>query len=201
MAIKKYAIETIEAEQEQFTEFTEADIESLEFAPEDLEAFEAESTETISLENVDPESVVESLESWMNGEEPYNGSTLYGNNSLFSGGGNGSTGRSTPLSPSKSVSKQLLKTFTIIIQKLVKKIMSNPKTRAKLQAAVRKGPTAVSRILTLSVSSQLPIYFRWLAPIFVPKVTRTLFPPLRQQAGVGLEEVEEAPEFDSNGSF
>ena len=194
MATRKYAIETIEtieAEQEQFTEFTEADIESLEFAPEEVESMEAESTESINLEDVSPESVAESLESLREGEESY------GYGSPFSGNGNGSTRRS----PSRSVNKQLLKTFTIIIQRLVKKIMSNKTTRAKLQAAVRKGPTAVARVLMPSVSRQLPTFLRWMAPIFVPKVTRTLFSPLRQQAGVRVEEVEEAPEFDFNGNF
>ncbi|MDZ8069882.1 MAG: hypothetical protein RMY64_30440, partial [Nostoc sp. DedQUE08] len=41
----------------------------------------------------------------------------------------------------------------------------------------------------------LPSYFRWMAPIYVPLVTRVLFGPLRKQAGVKAEEVEEAPEF------
>ncbi|MEH1912926.1 hypothetical protein [Nostoc sp.] len=166
---------TIEADLEQFTE---ADAESLEFATEDLEGLETESIESISLEDVNPESVVESLESLMEGAEA-NG---YGN------------GYTRP-SPSSSVNKQLLKTFTIIVKKLVKKIMSNPRTRAKLQAATRKGPTAVARLLTPSVAKVLPSYFRWMAPIYVPSVTRVLFGPLRKQAGVKAEEVEEAPEF------
>ncbi|MHC5717064.1 MAG: hypothetical protein ACYTX0_34355 [Nostoc sp.] len=166
---------TIEADLEQFTE---ADAESLEFATEDLEGLETESIESISLEDVNPESVVESLESLMEGAEA-NG---YGN------------GYTRP-SPSSSVNKQLLKTFTIIVKKLVKKIMSNPRTRAKLQAATRKGPTAVARLLTPSVAKVLPSYFRWMAPIYVPSVTLALFGPLRKQAGVKAEEVEEAPEF------
>ncbi|MHC5719313.1 MAG: hypothetical protein ACYTX0_46480, partial [Nostoc sp.] len=92
---------TIEADIEQFTE---ADAESLEFATEDLEGLETESIENVSLEDVNPESVVESLESLMEGAEA-NG---YGN------------GYTRP-SPSSSVNKQLLKTFTIIVKKLVKK--------------------------------------------------------------------------------
>jgi hypothetical protein len=167
---------TIEADLEQFTE---ADTESLEFATEDLEGLEAESMESISLEDVNPESVAESLESLMEGVEA-NG---YGY-------GNGYTRPS----PSSYVNKRLLKTFTIIVKKLVKKIMSNPKTRAKLQAAARKGPTAVARLLTPSVAKVLPIYFRWMAPIYVPSVTRVLFAPLAKQAGVKAEEVEASPE-------
>jgi hypothetical protein len=169
------ALHTIEANLELFTE---ADTESLEFATEDLEGLEAESMESINLEDVNPESVAESLESLMEGAET-NGS----GNSYF-----------RP-SPSGHVNKQLLKTFTIIVKKLVKKIMSNPRTRAKLQATARKGPTAVARLLTPSVAKVLPSYFRWMAPIYVPSVTFALFAPVCKQVGVKAEEVEEAPEF------
>ncbi|WP_445173465.1 hypothetical protein [Microcoleus sp.] len=162
---------SMEADLEQFTE---ADTESLEFATEDLEGLEAESTESISLEDVNPESVAESLESLME-EVESNGNTS--------------------LDQSKIANKQLLKTFTIIVKKLVNKSMSNPKTRAKLQAATRKGPTAIARLLTPSVAKVLPSYFRWMAPIYVPSVTIALFAPLCKEVGVKAEEVEEAPEF------
>ncbi|KAB8315756.1 hypothetical protein SD81_030885 [Tolypothrix campylonemoides VB511288] len=171
---------TIEADLEQFTE---ADGESLEFAMEDLEDIETESMESTNLEDVNPESVAESLESLMEGVE-----TRYSN------------GYTRP-SPSSSVNKQLVKTFTIIIKKLVKKIMRNPRTRAKLQAAIRKGPTAVARLLTPTVAKALPSYFRWMAPIYVPSVTRVLFSPLRKQAGVKAEEVEAAFEWDGVSNF
>ncbi len=165
---------TIEADLEQFTE---ADAESLKFAKEDLEGFEAESMESISLEDVEAESVAESLESMMEGAEA-------------NGYGNGYTRRS----PSSYANRQLLKTFTIIVKKLVKKIMRNTRTRAKLQAATRKGPAAVARLLTPSVAKVLPSYFRWMASIYVPFVTLALFDPIRQHVGVKPEEVEEAPE-------
>ncbi len=170
---------TIEADLEQFTE---ADAESLEFATEDLEDIETESMEGTSLEDVKPESVAESLESL---------------ESLMEG----TEARYIPRSPSSYVHRQLVKTFTIIIKKLVKKIMRNPRTRAKLQAAIRKGPSAVSRLLSPSVAKVLPSYFRWMAPIYVPSVIRVLFGPLRQQAGVKAEEVEASPEWDGVGSF
>jgi len=96
----------------------------------------------------------------------------------------------TRRSPSSFVNKQLLKIFTIIIKKLVKKIMSNSRTRAKLQAAIRKGPTAIAQLLTPSVAQVLPSYFRWMAPIYVPPVTRVLFNPIRKEAGVAAEQVE-----------
>jgi len=162
---------SMEADIEQFTE---ADTESLEFATEDLEDLEAESTENISLEDVNPESVAEALESLME-EVESNGNTS--------------------LDQSKIANKRLLKTFTIIVKKLVKKSMSNAKTRAKLQAATRKGPTAIARLLTPSVAKVLPSYFRWMAPIYVPSVTIALFAPLCREVGVKAEEVEEAPEF------
>ena len=177
---------TAEADIEQFTE---ADIESLEFATEDLEGIgteSMESMESLNLEDVKPEDVAESLESLMEGVEA-NGN----------GNGNGYSNGRTRLSPSSSTNKQLLKTFTIIVKKLIKKITSNPKTRAKLQAATRKGPTAVARLITPSVAKILPSYFRWMAPIYVPPVTRALFNPLRKQAGVKAEEVEASPEFAS----
>ncbi len=159
--------------------FTEADAESLEFAPEDLEGLETESLESASLEDVNPESVAESLEGLMEGMEG------------MEANGNGFARRS----PSSSVNKQLLKTFTVIVKKLVKKIMSNPRTRGKLQAATRKGPSAVAQLITPSVAKVLPSYFRWMAPIYVPPVTLALFNPICQQVGVKAEEVEEAPEF------
>jgi hypothetical protein len=166
---------SIEADIEQFTE---ADTESLEFATEDLESIEAELMEGSNLEDVNSESVAESLESLIEGVE----SNGYGN-------GNAS------LNSSKTVNKQLLKTFTIIVKKLVKKSMSNAKTRAKLQAATRKGPSAIARLLTPSVAKMLPTYFRWMAPIYVPSVTLALFGPVCREVGVKAEEVEEAPEF------
>lgn len=174
---------SIEADIEQLTE---ADFESLEFTTEDMEGLEAESMESVSLEDVNPESVAESLESLMEGGESFE-SWMEG----AQANGNGKSRRS----PSSSTNKQLLKTFTIIVKKLVPKITSNPKTRTKLQAATRKGPTAIAQLLTPSVAKVLPSYFRWMAPIYVPPVTSALFNPIRQQVGVKAEEVEEAPEF------
>jgi hypothetical protein len=179
---------TVEADLEQFTE---ADIESLEFATEDLEGIGTESMdsmESMNLEDVKPESVAESLEGLMEGVEA-------------NGYSNGSTSRPPYPNPSSSTNKHLLKTFTVIVKTLIKKILSNPKTRAKLQAAIRKGPTAVARLITPSVAKMLPIYFRWMAPIFVPLVTRVLFHPVRKQAGVKVEEVEASPEFAPEWGF
>ncbi len=115
------------------------------------------------------------------------------------GHSNGSTSRRC--SPSSSSNKQLLKTFTVIVKTLIKKITSNPKTRAKLQAAIRKGPSAVARLITPSVAKILPSYFPWMAPIYVPPVTRVLFNPVRKQAGVKAEEVEASPEFAPEWGF
>lgn len=167
----------IEAEPEQFTE---ADIESLEFVLEDLEELEAESTESINLEDVNPESVAGSLEDLMEGAEA---------------NGNGQAHSRRYSSPSGHVHYELGKVFTTRVKKKVKKIMSNPKTRAKLQAAIRKGPTAVDQLLAPSVAKDLQIDLRWLAWIYVPPVTLALFGPIRQQAGVKAEEVEEVSEF------
>ena len=179
----RYTIEAEEALEADLEQFTEADAENLEFTPEDLEELEAESIENINLEDVNPESIAESLEISMEGEE----AEAYGGYTRPSAG--------------RTVNKRLLKTFTSLVKKLIKKIMSNPRTRTRLQAATRKGPTAVAKLLTPRVAQMLPSYFRWMAPIYVPRVTRALSGPIRQQVGVKAEEVEEAPEWDSTGIF
>ncbi len=174
----RYTIEAEEALEADLEQFTEADAENLEFTPEDLEELEAESTENINLEDVSPESVAEALEGLMEAQ-------------AATGSGNGYTSTS----PSRSAQKELLKVFTGMVKQLVQKIMSNPKTRTKLQVAVRKGPTAVAQQLTPIVANALPSYLRWMAPMYIPAVTLVLFDPIRQKAGVKPEEVEEAPEF------
>lgn len=192
MATRRYAIETIEAEQEQFTEFTEADIESLEFAPEELEELEAESTESINLEDINPESVAESLESWMEAEEAYGYEANANTPTSVSRTGNISS------SLSRTANTQSLKTFTMIVKTLVKKIMSNPQARTKLQAAARKGPDAVAELLTPSVAKEVSKPFYWMIPLYLPPVVIALADAIRQQVGVKAEEVEEAPEFFSS---
>lgn len=152
---------------------------------ESIEAELAEDTAT-SLEDISPNSVAESLEGVMEGLEELESSR------------NGYTTRRTPIS---QVNKQLLKTFTVIVKKLVKKIKSNPRTRIKLQAAIRKGPTAVAKLITPSVAKVLPTYFRWLAPIYVPPVTRALFNPIRKEAGVEAAEVEVSSEWGAEWDF
>lgn len=161
---------------------TEGDLEFLGIEEtEMMESIEAELAEdtAIGLEDVNINSVAESLEGLMEGLEGMEASR------------NGSTRRT----PSSYVNKQLLKTFTIIIKKLVKKIKSNPRTRPKLQAAIRKGATAVAQLITPSVTKVLPKYFRWMVPIYVPPVTRVLFNPIRKEAGVEAEEVEGSSEW------
>jgi len=152
--------------------FIEADAEFAQMESGETKSIVAELTEGTSWEDVKAESVVESLEGLMEGAQAY---------------GYGYTRRS----PSSYVNKQLLKTFTIIVKKLVKKIKSNSRTRAKLQAATRKGPTAVSQLLKPCVVKVLPSYFGWMAAIYVPLVTLALFDPICTEVGVKAEEVEE----------
>jgi hypothetical protein len=173
---------TLEADPEQFTE---ADIESLEFVLEDLEEMEAESTESINLEDVNPESVAGALEDLMEGTPGAPGAAANGNGQAHS---------RRYSSPSGHVHYELGKVFTTRVKKKVQKIMSNPKTRAKLEAAIRKGPTAVDQLIAPSVAQDLQVDLRWLAWIYVPPVTLALFGPIRQQAGVKAEEVEEVSE-------
>ena len=156
--------------------FIEADAEFAQMESGETKSIVAELTEGTSWEDVKAENVVESLEGLMEGAQAY---------------GYGYTRRS----PSSYVNKQLLKTFTIIVKKLVNKIKSNPRTRPKLQAAIRKGPAAVAKLITPSVAKVLPKYFRWMPPIYVPPVTRALFNPIRKEAGVEAEEVEGSSEW------
>jgi hypothetical protein len=165
---------------------TEGDLEFLGIEEtEMMESIEAELAEDTAtgLEDVNVTSVAESLEGLMEGLEEMEAPR------------NGSTRRTPSRTPSSYVNNQLLKTFTIIIKKLVKKIKSNPRTRPKLQAATRKGPTAVAQLITPSVRKVLPKYFQWMAPIYVPPVTRVLFNPIRKEAGVEAAEVEGSSEW------
>ena len=154
--------------------FTEADLEVLEFVPEDIEGLEADLTESMSLENIDPEEIAESLES-------------------FPGYSYGSASRPNNY---RDVNMQLLKTFTAVVKRMMQKISRNPRTRSKLQTAVRQGPTAVNKLVMPSVSRQLTPPFRFLAYYYVPRVTRALAGPIRKEVGVKPEEVEEVLEWD-----
>ena len=68
------------------------------------------------------------------------------------------------------VAEQLLRTFRNIVGKLIRKIMSNSRTRPKLLNAILQGPAAVNKLVMPVVTKMLPSYFRWLAPIYVPIV-------------------------------
>ena len=70
----------------------------------------------------------------------------------------------------EEIAEQLQKTFRIIVGKLIRKIMSNSRTRPKLLNAILQGPAAVNKLVLPIVTKMLPSYFRWLAPIYVPIV-------------------------------
>lgn len=175
----------IEADQEQFTE---ADIESLEFVLKDLETLEAESTESINLEDVNSKSVAKAPKSWMGAEEAYSYEANVNTPPSVNITGNISSNLS------QTANMLSLETFTIIVKLLVPKITSNPRTRDQLQVAVRMGPTAITQLLTPNLAKEVPKLFHWMIPLYLPLVTIALFHPIRKQAGVKPEEVEEAPE-------
>ncbi|GAA6617957.1 hypothetical protein [Scytonema sp. NUACC26] len=152
---------------EQLEMFSEADIESIE--TESLEA-EIESQLEENLESVSFESVAEDVEAEMEGDLE----------------------RRTP---SSYVNRQLTKVFAVLIKKAVKKITSNPRTRAKLQAACRKGPNAVTQLLTPIITKTLPTHFRWMSAIFVPPIVARLFSAICKQAGLKPEEIPAGAEF------
>ncbi|BAY95687.1 MULTISPECIES: hypothetical protein [unclassified Tolypothrix] len=152
---------------EQLELFSEADIERIEV--ESLEAgIESQLEET--LESVSTESVAEDVEAYMEGDiERRN--------------------------PNSYVIRQLTKVFTALIKNAVKNITSNPKTRAKLQAACLKSPDAVTQLLAPIIAKTLPTYFRWMSTIFVPPIVARLFPAICKQAGLKPEEIPATAEF------
>jgi energy-converting hydrogenase Eha subunit A len=155
-----YTTERINGGVEQFESFTEADQESIVIEAADLE--ELESLE--SLESLSIETVAEDLEGYMEGVEE----------------------RATPGS---YVNKRLLKVFTALVRASIKKIMNNPKTRAKLQAAARKGPDAVTQLLLPTITKAMPVHFNWMPAVFVPPIVARLLPAIGKQAGLKPEEM------------
>ena len=146
-------------------------------SPEDIENMETESiTEGVdeqlgeNIESVSVESVAEDVEAYMEGNLESR-------------------------TPSNQVNRQLTKVFTVLIKNAVKQIASNTRTRTKLQAACRKGPDAVSQLLTPIITKTLPTYFRWLSAIFVPPIVARLFPAICKQVGLKPEEVAAAEGF------
>ncbi|MBD2526669.1 hypothetical protein [Nostoc sp. FACHB-133] len=151
---------------ETFESFSEADIESLEY-----ESAEAgiESQLEENLESVSFESVAEDVEAYMEGDLERR-------------------------PPSSLVIKRLTKIFTALVKNTVKKITSNPRTRAKLLTACRKGPDAVTTLLTPVITKTLPTYFRWMSAIFVSPIVARLFPAICKDAGLKSDEVSAATE-------
>lgn len=147
---------------EQLELFSEADMENVQIESSELE--ELESLLVEDLESIPVDRVAKDV-------NPYMGDNL----------GNGQ---------SSYVIRQLTKVFTSLIKKSVKKIMMNPRTRSKLEAACRKGPRAVAKLITPNVSKPLPSYLRFLAPIFVSPIVAKLFPSICKETGLKSEEIE-----------
>jgi hypothetical protein len=159
---------------EQLEAFSEADAEAIAIQPEDLEALEAEVEST--LENVAFEDVAEDLEAY------------------FEGNAEGESLERSRRRPGKSVHKRLLKIFMTLIKKLVKKIMNSPKARTKLQAACRKGPQAVVKLLLPILTKPVPGYLKWLVTFYATPVIVKLYRPICRQVGLKTEEVEATSE-------
>jgi hypothetical protein len=142
-------------------EFSEADMETLEYGSAEA-GIESQLQE--NLESVSFESVAEDVEAYMEGDLERR-------------------------PPSSLVIKRLTKIFTALVKNTVKKITSNPRTRAKLQAACRKGPDAVAQLLAPIITKTLPTYFTWMSAIFVPPIVVRLFPAISKDAGLKSDEV------------
>ena len=153
---------------EQLELFTEADLESVQIESMDLEGLESMLEE--SLESISAEDVAENVEYYMVEERGGYASSRY-------------------------LTRRLTKVFTYLVKKAVKKIATNPRTRSKLHAACRKGPTSVTKLIVPIVAKPLPSYFRFLAPIYCRPIIARLFPSIAKEAGLKPEEVEAAPEW------
>ena len=146
---------------------SEADLDSL--GTESLEA-EIESLLGENLDSVSVESVAEDVKALMEGNLESR-------------------------TPSSQGNRQLIKVFTALIKNAVKKIANNPKTRAKLQTACRKGPDAVTQLLTPIITKTLPTYLKSQTAIFVPPIVARLFSAICKQVGLKSEEIPGGAEF------
>lgn len=156
------------SEQAEYTEsFSEADMESVQFESAELaESLESEE----GLENISAESVAEDVESYMQGQ------TVHRN-------------------PGSQLNRRLTKVFTTLIKTLVKKITTNPRTRAKLQAACRKDSKAVAALLSPTLTKAMPVYFNWLPAIFIPPIVDRLYIAICIHAGLKPAEIPADPEW------
>lgn len=157
-------------------EFSEADMETIELVAEDLEGLESEME---SLESISYEDISEDLEAYFEGDAEEEGLER----------------RPRRRRPSSLVTKRLLKIFVALVKKVVKTIMGNGKARPILQKACRKGPDAVAKLLCPILSKALPIYLRWMVPLFCRPVVRVLFRLICRQAGLTAKEMESVSEF------
>lgn len=165
--------------------FTEAEIESIVLQSEDLESLEAEIEG--DLETIAFEDVAETLEAYFEGESV--GEAL-------------ERRRRRRRRRRRSVNQRLLNVFFKAVKKVLKPILRNPKTRAKLQVVCRKGADAVIILLTPVITPVLtPIItpaLSWMIPIFLPPVIRTLFRVICREVGLSTEAVEAIVESDAS---
>jgi hypothetical protein len=152
--------------------FTEAEIESIVLQPEDLESLEAEMEG--DLETISFEAVAETLEVYFEGDVAEGLERR----------------RRKPRQRRRTANKRLLKLFVGMVKKAVKRILSNPKTRAKLQVLCRKGPDAIALLITPVLTAVISPFLSWMVPIFCPPVVRALFRAICKEVGIRTEEVE-----------
>ena len=159
--------------------FSEADIETIELQVEELEGLGSEFES--DLESISAEDVAEDLEAYFEGEAE-------------------EEGLERRRRRRRGISKRLVKVFTAIIKRLVKKIMNNPRARAKLLAACKKGPRALVQLLLPIIRRTVKTSFlRWLVDAYCPAIIARLYRPIYLQvarlSGMKTEEVEASPEF------
>jgi len=164
--------------------FSEADLETLEFQREDLEGIESELEQ--NLDNISFEDVADEL------AEAFEGGELGEFAERLS---ERRRSRRTAM-----VQRRLLRLFVILHKRAIRRVLSNPRTRAKLIAAYRRNPEAVARLILPVVSKVLPIYLRWMAPLYGRPVVYVLYRAIGNQLGIRAEEAEGA-EFGQQPSY
>ena len=158
---------TINHSLEQLELFSETDMESVQIESSELEGIESVLEE--NLESISVERVADDVEEYMEGVIKSRGS-------------------------SHSVGRRCAKITAYLGTKAVKRTMSNPRTRKKLEVACRKGPKSVTQLLTPLMLQPLPEFCKPLiSPYCFPTVTR-LYKSISRQAGLKPEEIEAAPE-------
>ncbi len=153
---------------EQLELFSETDMESVQIDSNELENLESVLGE--NLESLSSERVAEDVEKYM--EEHIESRSAI-----------------------RSGHRQLAQIAAYLSNKAVKKILDNPNTRRKLEAACRKGPGSVCQLIKPLILQPFSEFGKGLInPYCSPTIAR-MYSAISTEVGLKTEEIEAAPEF------